>query len=110
MKRIIAATLAIILTAGLMPFTVKAESLITKKFDFVGHGFNTTAASGDKIIICSAVAIEDGFGDYTYSVHSANVTSSSGATRSKLGSYGVYIIPIDELVHFYSGFYYNIYR
>lgn len=79
-------------------------------FDFVGHGFNTSVASGDKIIICSAISTEDGFGGYTYSVHSANVTSSSGTTKSKLGAYGVYIIPVDELMTFYSGFYYNIYR
>ena len=82
----------------------------SNSFTFAGHGFNTSLSSGDKIIICAAIASDDGFGNNTYSVHSANVLSSSGSTRSKLGSYGVYTIPVDELVRFYSGFYYCIYR
>lgn len=82
----------------------------SNSFTFVGRGFNTSLSSGDKIIICAAIASDDGFGNYTYSVHSANVLSSSGSTRSKLGSYGVYTVPVDELVQFYNGFYYCIYR
>lgn len=79
-------------------------------FTFVGHSVNKSPISGDKIIIKSSMSFDDGFGNITYSLHSANVISSSGSTRSKLGSCGVYNVPINELVRFYDGFFYNIYR
>lgn len=80
-------------------------------FTLVGYNYNNISlSSGDKIVINSATSFDDGFGNKTYSVHSANVISSSGSTRSKLGAYGVYVIPVDELFTFYSGFFYSVYR
>lgn len=82
----------------------------SSSFTFVGHQNTASLSSGDKIIINSAISFDDGFGNITYAVHSANVLSSSGSTKSKLGACGVYIVPVDELRSFYSGFFYNVYR
>ena len=82
----------------------------SSSFTYVGNQNTASLSSGDKIIINSAIPSNDGFGNTTYAVHSANVLSSSGSTKSKLGACGVYIVPVDELLHLYSGFYYSIYR
>ena len=79
-------------------------------FTCVGYNFNSTPTAGSKIVIGSSMSFDDGFGNVTYSVHSANVVSSSGSTKSKLGAYGVYLIPVDELMRFYDGFVYCIYQ
>lgn len=80
------------------------------EFECIGNSINGTLSSGNKIIIVAAIPSDDGFGNYTYAIHSANVLSSNGSTESKLGSYGVYTVPADELRSFYGGFYYNIYQ
>lgn len=83
------------------------------EFTLVGKNIDKPAPSlsvGDKIIVGASVSSDDGFGNVTYSAHSANVLSTTGSTQSKLGSYGVYIAPADDLVKFYTGYYYLIYR
>ena len=82
----------------------------SSSYEYIGNGPNTLLAVRDRIIIGSSLPIQDEFGNYTYSCHSAIVLSSDGLTRSKLGACGVYIVPINELVTFYSGFGYSVYR
>jgi hypothetical protein len=83
------------------------------EFTFIGKNIDKPSPSlsaGDKITVGASICVDDGFGNVTCSTHSANVISSTGSTQSKLGSCGVYIAPADDLVKFYAGYYYNIYR
>lgn len=85
----------------------------SSSFAYVGK--NSNAASGNKIIIQASTSSSDGFGNYTTAIHSLNATSSGSnsiaiRTDSKLGTLGVYSALLIDMMVFYSGYCYVVYR
>lgn len=82
---------------------------------FTYTGTNGSASTGNKIIIQGSMASDDGFGNSTYAIHSLNASSSGSnstsiKTTSKLGNIGVYSAPLIDMMGFYSGFAYKVYK
>lgn len=80
---------------------------------FTKVGTNCSLLKGDKVVLEDGVSHLDGFGNTTYSLHSLIVTSSGGRdamTKSKLGSQGVYIASLEDMIALYGAFCYMGYR
>lgn len=79
------------------------------------NGTNCSANAGDIIIIRENKYTNDGYSGSTNSVHSLIATSygagiTSIQTESKLGYAGVYTAPLYDMIIFYGGTNYNVYR
>ncbi len=78
-------------------------------------GTNCSANIGDIIIIRDSLTTSQGVSGTTNAVHSLIVTSSGAGvtsigTKSKLGSLGVYSAQLADMMAFYKGYKYNVYR
>ena len=82
---------------------------------FTKIGINHAAQAKDKIVIDGLKFQADGFGNTTYALHSVIVYSGGASasniqTQSKLGKYGVYNASLNDMIDFYGGAIYRVYR
>lgn len=96
-------------------YWINNPDFYAKSTSFTKIGVNRPAQNKDKIIIDGLKFQADGFGNTTYALHSVIVYSGgTGAsniqTQSKLGKYGVYNASLNDMIDFYGGATYRVYR
>ena len=96
-------------------YWIANPDFFAKSSSFNKIGANCAAQDKDKIIIDGLRFQQDGFGNTMQALHSVIVysggtNSSNIQTHSKLGSCGVYKASLGDMMNFYGGATYRVYR